>query len=234
MYGRSYGGRELRFEPSGGLLHAALVMQDKESDSYWSIMTGDAIAGQYKGTRLEELKVGVKAQWKDWVAAHPETRVLSVGGVQHVENNPYDNYMGSGSGFRDAAARDHRLPTKEAVYAFQLDARKYAASFRTFTDGAVFEAGGSSIFLYRPHGAAMYYSTRAFRAPAGSFERRADAWYERASGARFDARSGEFTAGDGHPPARLEGFDTFWYIWSLTHPDTAVIVAQPRDPPARK
>lgn len=223
MYGRTYRGRELRFEPSGGLLHAALVMQDKETDSYWSIMTGDAIAGQYKGTRLEELPIGVKALWKDWLGAHPETRVLSVGGVQFIQNNPYDNYMSSAAGFREAEARDRMLPTKEAVYAFQLDARKYAVPVRAPADGATLEVGGLSIFLYRPRGAALYYSTRAFRAPTGGFERRVDGWFERASGASFDTRSGEFTAAHGNAPARLDGFDTFWYIWSLTHPDTAVL-----------
>jgi len=68
VYGRSYGGQDLRFEASGGLMHAALVMRDKETDTYWSIMTGDAIAGDLRGTPLEELPLGEKAQWKDWVA----------------------------------------------------------------------------------------------------------------------------------------------------------------------
>lgn len=225
MYGRTYRERELRFEPSGGLLHAALVMQDKETDSYWPIMTGQAIAGPYKGTPLEELPVGVKAQWRDWLAAHPETRVLSVGGVEHVENNPYDNYMGSGSGFRESEARDRRLPTKEPVYTFRLGAAKYAVPFRAFSEGGSFEAGGRSIFLYRPRGAALYYSTRAFSAPAGGIERREDGWYDKASGARFDPRRGEFDGGQGAGPSRLDGFDSFWYIWSLTHPDTLLLGA---------
>lgn len=223
MYGRKYRERELRFEPSGGLLHAALVMQDKETDSYWPIMTGEAIAGPYAGTRLEELPAGVKAQWRDWVAAHPDTRVLSVGGIEHVENNPYDNYMGSGSGFRDSEARDRRLPTKEPVYTFRFGAEKYAVPFRAFVDGGAFAAGERSVFLYRPQGAALYYSTRAFSAPAAGFERRADGWYEKASGARFDPASGEFGGGRAPVPVRLDGFDSFWYIWSLTHPDTRLL-----------
>ena len=101
-------------------MHAALVMRDKETDSYWSIMTGDAIAGDLRGTRLEEWSLGEKAQWKDWVARHPNTLVLSVNGEEHVENNPYDNYFSSDSGFRDIAARDDRLETKAPVFTFQL------------------------------------------------------------------------------------------------------------------
>ena len=62
MYGREYAGRELRFEASGGLLNAALVMQDKETGSYWAIMEGESLAGDYAGTRLEELPLG--GNWK--------------------------------------------------------------------------------------------------------------------------------------------------------------------------
>lgn len=65
MYGREHEGRELEFEPSGGLLHSALVLQDKQTDTYWSIMTGNAVAGDLSGAPLDELPLGVKAQWQD-------------------------------------------------------------------------------------------------------------------------------------------------------------------------
>ncbi|MEE8585937.1 MAG: hypothetical protein V3T83_13910 [Acidobacteriota bacterium] len=46
-----------------------------------------------------------------------------------------------------------------------------------------------------------------------------------ASGARFDAERGEFKAGE-EGPQRLGGFDTFWYNWSLIHPDTGLLGIQ--------
>ena len=39
------GDEELNFEASGALLDASLVMRDRETDSWWSIMTSDAIGG---------------------------------------------------------------------------------------------------------------------------------------------------------------------------------------------
>lgn len=36
MYGRDYEGKTLQFEPSGGLANGALILQDKETDTYWS------------------------------------------------------------------------------------------------------------------------------------------------------------------------------------------------------
>ena len=172
MYGREYDGRELQFEPSGGLLYSALVMQDKESDTYWSIMTGDAIAGEQKGTDLVELPVGSKATWGDWRREHPETTVLSVNAQEHVENNPYDNYFSSGAGYRDAKATDTRLETKASIYAFDVAGQKYAVPFGAFQgEGAAFGAADTHVFLYRPAGVAIFHSTVA-RLSTEGFERR--------------------------------------------------------------
>ena len=55
MYSRSYAGQELRFEASGGLINRSLVMQDKETDSYWAIMKGRSVGGTLAGTQLAEI-----------------------------------------------------------------------------------------------------------------------------------------------------------------------------------
>ena len=225
MYGREYDGRELRFEPSGGLLYSALVMQDKESDTYWSIMTGDAIAGEQKGTELEELPVGAKAQWGDWKREHPGTLVLSVNGREHVRNNPYDNYFSDDAGFRGVTASDTRLDTKASIYAFDVGGQKYAVPFEAFQgEGATFTAGDRQVFLYRPEGVAIFHSTVA-RVSDQRFEQRDGVWHDAATGARFDAAAGEFTGGSGagSAPEPLWGFDTFWYTWSLTNPGTVLL-----------
>ena len=228
MYGRTYGGRELRFEASGGLLNAALVMRDKETGSYWPILTSKAATGPLAGTRLEELPVAVKAQWRDWVSAHPETLVLSVGGVEHVKNNPYDRYFTSRLGFGNLRALDKRLPTKEPVWAFERDGKRFAVPLRAIEGGGTLALGDHRLFLYRPRAAAVYLSTRAF-VSRGAFVFRDGAWTHAASGAVFDESSGSFagTPADVRP---LEGFDTFWYVWSLTHPDTAVLTPGPQSP----
>lgn len=219
MYGRDYQGKTLNFEPSGGLIHAALVMQDKETDSYWSIMSGDALAGDLKGTPLHEMPVGVKTQWKDWVAEHPGTKVLSVGGVEHPERNPYDSYFSSSDGFRGTEAKDDRLPTKEPIYSFHRGGDAYAVTNAAVEGGAVLDIDGLEGFFYRPEGAAIFYSTLAFVSPAG-FAKEDGRWMEKGSGARFDPDEGEFVGGS---VERLEGFDTFWYSWSLQNPKSRIL-----------
>lgn len=227
MYGRQYAGKELRFEPSGGLLHAALVMRDRETGSYWPIMTGRAESGPLAGTRLQELPVGAKMPWEEWKRLHPDTTVLSVEGVEHVENSPYDRYFASDSGYRKATASDKRLPTKEPIRAFEIEGRRYAVPFRTFEGGQAFEVAQQWIFLYRAKRASVYASTQAWIS-AGRFVRVDGGWVHEPTGGRFDAARGAFSGAPSSDPRVLPGFDTFWYIWSLTHPGTEVVGARPR------
>ena len=225
MYARSYNGRTFAFEPSGGLIHAARVMQDFETDSYWSMMQGRAIAGAAKGTRLRELPVATKTQWKRWVARHPDTKVLSVRGRQDVPFNPYTRYFRSRKGFRGLEAKDRRLPTKEPVYALQRGARAYAIPFRAFEGGAALRLDARThLFLHRPAGVAVFHSTGAYASPS-PFVREGGTWRHPASGARYDPRREAWVGArsGARRPERLSGFDTFWYQWSLVHPKTAVL-----------
>lgn len=222
MYSRDCEGRTLDFEPSGGLLNASLVMQDRQTDSYWSIMTGDSVGGELEGTRLEELPVGVKTQWKDWVRQHPDTLVLSVGGVEDPMLDPYEPYYADDAGFREwRRATDERLETKTPIYAFMHGDKKYAVPLEAIEGGRTWKLDdGATIFLFRPEGAELFMGTASFVIRDGGFERRGRNWLESASGARFDYDAREFV---GAEVERLPGFDTFWYTWSLTHPDTEVL-----------
>ena len=223
MYGRQVDERELNFEASGGLIHASLVMQDRETDSYWSIMSHSAIAGPLHGTSLRELPVGVKVQWKDWVAAHPDTRILSVGGTEHIPGtNRYDSYLKSERVFRDGEVRDDRLEAKTSIYAFDLGGVPYAVPLSKVEGGAVVQAGDRSVFVYRPAGAAIYRSSTSFVSPEGGFIRRDGRFVHESSGATFDPATGRFAGGDGAPDP-LAGVDTFWFNWSMNRPETRLL-----------
>lgn len=223
MYGREYGGRELRFEPSGGLIAYSLVMMDKETDSYWSLMTSASLAGEYKGTHLQELPVGEKIQWKDWAAKHPDTLVLSVDGIEHEKINPYENYLNSEKGFRDSEVEDKRLATKSSIYAFHRAGKAYAVPFEEVENGARFEVDSVELFLYRPTNVEIFYSTLAFVSEDGGFVERDGVWFHAASGARFDPENAAFLGGENQAVARLDGFDTFWFNWSMSQPDTLIL-----------
>lgn len=205
------------------MINSALVMQDFETDSYWSIMSGDVIGGKLKGTKLKELPVSEKIQWKDWKKKHPDTVVLSVNGREDLPRNVYDPYFDSSEGFRGTKARDKRLKTKEPVFTFQIGAAKFAVPHKAFKGGKSFDVSGEHIFLYRPKKAAVFYSTIAYQSSGKGFALRNGKWVNLDNGATFNPQSGKFEGPSAKAGAKLNGMDTFWYTWSLNNPDTNVL-----------
>ncbi len=114
-----------------------------------------------------------------------------------------------------------RLATKDPVFAFRWKGQAYASPFVVFEGGATFLLGDQTLFLYRPGGAALFYSTRAFVLQEGSYLKKEGVWVEETTGASFNPETGEF---EGMPNSLgLSGFDTFWYNWSLSNPSTKLL-----------
>lgn len=227
MYSRERGEKTYTFEPSGGLLHATLVMQDRETDTYWSILTDEAIHGADKGERLRQLPGSRKTTFGEWKALYPETKVLSVDGKEHVETSPYENYFSSDDGFRGIAATDDRLADKAQIFGFHLGGKAYAVPHSVFDDGgALIEVDGKRLFLYRLKDDSHYQGTVAlmlgkdFRLgkDGGNWSLGTPAGRE----IRFKPEKRSF----GAPVSvtrPINGFDTFWYQWSLTNPGTEIV-----------
>ena len=210
MYDRAFGDRELNFEASGALWQASLVMRDRETDSWWSIMTSRAIGGELDGADLVELPVGEKTTWGEWRARYPESLVLSVGGREHEELNPYDDYFASAETFRGLQISDRRLEPKEAIFSFFVDGRPYAVPHAALEGRRLFElAGGVRVLLQREPGASMFASTRAWLAPPGG-------------PAEVEAAlSDDQLEAAGFTP--LGGFDTFWYNWIAVNEGSEIL-----------
>ena len=185
-------------------------MRDRETDSWWSIMSSTAIGGELDGAELKELPNGEKMQWRDWRAAHPETLVLSVEGTEHIEENHYDNYFASDGTFRDLVVEDQRLAPKEPIFGGWIDGKPYAIAHASFAGGNVIALeDGRGLLLYRPEGAQMFASSRAYLLPAGS-----------------NGSASELLASiDGGKQAAeaISGFDTFWYSWVTVNTQTALL-----------
>lgn len=100
----------------------------------------------------------------------------------------------------------------------------WAVPHSLFDDGgAVVEAGEERVFLYREADDSHYRSTAAFYLkPGHRLEKGEDGWVVHTENGRampFDAESRRFAVG----LEAVEGFDTYWYIWSLTNEDTRLV-----------
>lgn len=92
-YERTVNGRVLDFGTTGRLRYSNLVMYDRQTESWWQQAIGQAIAGQFTGTKLVARSAVIIA-WSTFKAAHPEGRVLSrdTGYDRAYGRNPYQGY----------------------------------------------------------------------------------------------------------------------------------------------
>lgn len=210
-------------------MEASLVMQDRQTDSWWSIMTSDALAGPLEGTLLIELPYGEKTTWGDWRRRYPDSLVLSVAGREHVAVDPYADYFASEKTFRELDPGDRRLAPKTPIYAFFLDGTPWAAPHEAFAGGVLFEVDEADrqIYLHREEGSSLFASSTAFTVDPGTFE-------GALSAAAIQER---IESGDRSGLAPLAGIDTYWYTWvavnegsRLVHRSEGAAGPGPRDP----
>ncbi len=80
MYAREINDQEFTFGVSGKLIRNVLVMYDRQTDSLWSQLLGEAVQGEMVGTKLEFLPAWMTT-WEEWKALHPNTLALDKGGT---------------------------------------------------------------------------------------------------------------------------------------------------------
>ena len=93
VFDRTLDGVVHRFGTSGKLRHSDLVMWDRETESWWQQLTGEAIVGELAGKKLTFL-AGPIVSWGDFKEANPDGKVLSqdTGFQRDYGRNPYLGY----------------------------------------------------------------------------------------------------------------------------------------------
>jgi hypothetical protein len=124
-------GKAMNFGVSGLLFNSDVLLYDRESESLWSQILGQAISGQHKGRKLKKLAI-THTSWSAWVASHPQTLVLSedTGYSRDYRRNPYSGYDRSRSLYFQVS---NKAPTdfhpKERILGVQVGERFKAYPF---------------------------------------------------------------------------------------------------------
>jgi hypothetical protein len=123
VFDRRAAGRVLDFGTTGKLRHSDLVMWDRQTESWWQQLTGEAIVGVLTGTRLDYLPAPL-VSFRTFRAAYPQGRVLSreTGFARSYGANPYLGYdrPDNAQPFLLRGPADGRLPATERVVALEL------------------------------------------------------------------------------------------------------------------
>lgn len=228
MYAREVGDRTLTLGVSGLLVRNSLVMYDHQTESLWSHLTGQALAGPLAGEHLH-LIASTQASWAAWRRDHPDTLLLAFDPA--LVGDPYSAYyrspqLGVDHDQADFVA-DPRLGPKEKVIGLRLDGRVKAYSLSTLTKDkvvndvvgdvpvvVVFDGATQSGAVFRRHTAGKLLTFRPGPAALDMVDEE--------SGSTWDGLSGKATSGplDGAVLEQIPVTYAFWFAWSDFYPET--------------
>lgn len=122
-FDRRLEGQVLDFGTTGNLRHSDLVMWDRQTESWWQQITGEAIVGELTSKRLTLLPAAI-VSWRDFRATYPQGQVLSrrTGYDRPYGTNPYVGYDDiNDSPFLFKGRPDRRLPPMERVVTVEIN-----------------------------------------------------------------------------------------------------------------
>ena len=246
VFERTLDGALYDFGVSGNLRNSDLIMWDRQTQSWWQQLTGQAIAGELAGAQLRVVPAQI-VPWSVFAESYPDGLVLDRPNASgRYGSNPYVGYDALNSQpFLYPFPTDPRLPPKERVAAVEINGQAAAFPYSRLAEERVVhaEVGGEPVVALFQFGAAsaLGAATIAQAADVGatgvfrpSLDGRALTFAPNPAegGAPFtDAETGSGwsilgiavsgpLAGSQLP--RVEAQDHFWFAWAAFKPDTTV------------
>ncbi|TDO30428.1 uncharacterized protein DUF3179 [Kribbella sp. VKM Ac-2527] len=237
-------GRVLSFGTSGRLYADNLVMYDRQTESLWPQLTGQAALGVLTGTTLRAIPMGTVA-WRDFRAVHSEAWVLTrdTGHRRPYGRNPYAGYDNPSGGLLfELPSTDARLPVKERVVGVSRGHDAVAVVRSAIARTGVLEVtveGKHLIMWHRPGQASALDDERIVRGrDVGTvavfdpvvkgrrlhFIAVGNGFRDRETDSQWTVL-GQATTGllKGQRLVPHQHLDTFWFAWVAFHPETRVI-----------
>ena len=244
VFDRRVEGETLTFGTTGNLRNSDLVMWDRQTESWWQQLTGEAVVGALTGTKLEALP-SQTLSWSDFKERYPDGDVLSrdTGHDRDYGANPYEGYdTADQQPFLLDGEADRRLPPKERVAAAFVGDDVAVVPFPRLARERVVNAevgGRPLVFLFKP-GVRSALDAGAINdskdvGTAAAFERtldgrelelraEGDGFVDREGGSRFDI-TGRAVSGplEGRRLPQVRHDQQFWFALAAFVPDARIL-----------
>lgn len=233
MYSREIDGNEYTFGVSGKLIRNVLVMYDRQTESYWSQLLGEAVEGPLKGTKLQFLP-SWQTTWSQWLAMHPDT--LALHKPTPSDHDTYENYYSSPSaGIIGETYSDDRLYTKEFVIGVELpNNNAIAYPFRQLNETPVLNddvLGTPLLIIFDANNAAgvVYHRVVDNRLLTFTPTNTPFILTDNETGSTWNAFTGLALTGQlqGTTLTRQKSTTVFWFGWKDFHPHTLIYQTTP-------
>ena len=239
-------GRVLDFGTSGNLRFSDLVMWDRQTESWWQQITGEAIVGELTGTRLKVIPAPI-ISWDEFKTAYPDGKVLSTntGYNRDYGVTPYSGYD-SGTPFLYRGPDDDRLRPTERVASVLMGDEAVAFPFSVLAQEPVVHyaiadqeivvfykkgttsALDSAIIAYSKDVGATNVFLRMVDGQTLTFQARGEGFVDQETGSTWNllgqAIAGPLTGAALEPVAHA---NHFWFAWAVFRPDTVVYRGAP-------
>lgn len=156
-FDRRLDGKTYNFGVSGMLRHSDMIMFDRETESWWQQITGEAIVGDLTGKELKQIPAQIVG-FGQFAEAFPKGSVVSrnTGYNRDYGRNPYVGYDEIGKApFLFRGKLDDRLPPMEKIVVVEIGGvskaypRTITRKMRVIND----EIKSSSIVIFHNDGA---------------------------------------------------------------------------------
>lgn len=202
-------------------------MYDRETETLWSQLLGEAVEGPLAGVKLEFLP-SIMTTWTNWREMHPDTIALEKG--YFGDRDPYRSYYKSDSaGVLGFTNRDTRLGTKEFVIGVEVDREVVAYPFSVLSGEPVVNdeiAGVPVVVAFDADNATgvVWERTLADGRVLEFLEVDGDMMLDRETGSLWDGLSGRAIEGElvGESLTQVPSKQSFWFGWVDFHEDTKV------------
>ncbi len=246
VFSRRVNGKDLTFGVSGKLYQNNLIMYDHQTESLWSQLLGQAVAGSSRGERLS-LLTAVQTTWEDWRTEHPDTQVLSKPKTSNVFQgtsdaaestynysvDPYQSYYASEARglVNRSVPEDTQVTAKRRILGLRLEDQAKAYFFKAL---ALQKAVNDSLA-----GVPVLVAFDAQSENGAAFDRRLDGRVlsfavagegdrlllrDQQTGSRWNGLAGQAVSGpmEGQQLRRLPATYAFWFAWKAHFPETQV------------
>jgi len=241
VFDRKVGDLVLDFGTTGKLRKSDLIMYDRQTESWWQQALGEAIAGEFTGTKLNFLPSQIMS-FGDFATQFPAGEVLAIPAEfsRAYGQNPYEGYDSAARPFLYDGELDARLPATERVVGIKIGATAKAYAFSTLAKQGVVndEVAGIPIVIFFKRGVSSALDTSLInqgRDVGGTvvFDRQLDnqvlTFQATMDGTFNDTETGSTwsiigaaVAGPlaGKQLTKVVAFDHFWFAWHAFFPYT--------------
>ena len=201
-----------------------MVLYDRQTETLWSQLIGEAVQGPLKGAKLEYLP-SWQTTWADWKAQHPNTVAIKKGFAGPLDPYAY-YYKNADLGVLGESRTDERVYPKGYVIGVELDGDSAAYPFELLNKAPVVNdlIGDQPVLIVfnKDTGTGMAYDRQVNGQTLTFIQEEGLTLIDSETGTRWDGLTGQGLEGPlaSERLTRLKSTSAFWFGWKDWHPHT--------------